>query len=231
MIQVSEFQLVDIQPDGYDTGETLGARPAIHMAPTGTSFKIASRLTASAWTKSISTYPRAHTLLLGAAGSCQHQIIRSNTTLGRDGLTISSFPQSTIPKRTDDIDVHSIVESTNQDNQLLDELLRLDRDELTVLLAHIANEASITTSMLKMARSELPSFSLATWAKFAKEFGLPAKPSSLQLEPFKTPRYRLPLTLQVSMFENAWRWHDVYGEKFEHTKEATKVNILEPVCQ
>jgi hypothetical protein len=199
---------------------------------TGTSFKIASRLTASILTKSFSTYPRA----LGAATPCQRKITRSNVLstlrtlpLGRDCTADPSSPQSAIPERTDGSDVDSIVES--EDNGLMDRLLQVDRDELTKLLAHISNEASITTAMIKAAKTDLSSFSTTKWAKFAKTLGLPENPEDLRLERFSTPRYRLPLSLQVSMFENAWRWHDVYGEKIIHTREAPRVKILEPVCQ
>ncbi len=134
-----------------------------------------------------------------------------------------------MPERIDGIDVDSIVES--EDNGLMDRLLQLDRDELTKLLAHISNEASITTATINAAKTDLSSFSTTKWAKFAKTFGLPEDPSYLELEHFSTPRYRLPLSFQVSMFENAWHWHDVYGEKIIHTREAPRVKILEPVCQ
>src|SRR6266550_6711422 len=114
---------------------------------------------------------------------------------------------------------------------LMEQLLQVDRDELTKLLAHISNEASITTAMIEAAKTELPSFSTTKWTEFAKTSGLPEDPSDLELEHFSTPRYRLPLSFQVSMFENAWHWHDVYGEKIIHTREAPRVKILEPVCQ
>ncbi|KAF8348673.1 hypothetical protein F5887DRAFT_1249664 [Amanita rubescens] len=192
-------------------------------------FKIASRLTTSILTKSFSTYPRA----LGAATPCQRNITRSNILsklqtlpLGHDWAADPSSPQPAIPERTDGSDVDSIVES--EDNGLMDRLLQVDRDELTKLLADISNEASITTAMIKAAKTELSSFSTTKWAKFAKTHDLPKNPSDLQLKHFSTPRYRLPLSLQVSMFENAWRWHDVYGEKIVHTREAPKVKILEP---
>ncbi|KAF8230837.1 hypothetical protein L208DRAFT_1399821 [Tricholoma matsutake] len=134
-----------------------------------------------------------------------------------------------MPKRTkDDIDVDSLVELVNLDNGLVDGLLQLDRDELASLLAHIANEASITTTTFKKARIELPSFSVAKWSKFAEQFDLPQDVSALELEPFTTPRYRLPLSLQEAMFENAWRWQDVYREKVDHTREEARVRILDP---
>ena len=137
-----------------------------------------------------------------------------------------------MPKRTkDDIDVDSLVELINLDNGLVEGLLQLDRDELAWLLAHIANEANITTTTFKKARIDLPSFSVAKWSKFAEQFGLPEDASALELEPFTTPTYRLPLSLQQAMFEHAWRWQDVYREKFEHTTEEGKVRLLDPVCQ
>ncbi len=85
--------------------------------------------------------------------------------------------------------------------------------------------------MIKAAKTDLSSFSTTKWVEFAKAFGLPKDPSNLRLKRFSTPGYRLPLSLQVSMFENAWRSQDVYGEKIIHTREAPVVKILEPVCQ
>jgi hypothetical protein len=46
-------------------------------------------------------------------------------------------------RRRDDID--SLVESVPLDNELLDGLRELNHDELTAVLAHVANEASIST--------------------------------------------------------------------------------------
>ncbi|KAM6496570.1 hypothetical protein JOM56_007043 [Amanita muscaria] len=127
-------------------------------------------------------------------------------------------------KRNHDIDVASLVDSINLD---INGLLELDRDQLAALLAHIANKANIATTF-KKARIELPSFSVVKWSKFAKQSGLPDDVSKLRLEPFKTPRYRLPLSLQEAMFENAWRWQDVYREKADHTREESRVRILDP---
>lgn len=133
-------------------------------------------------------------------------------------------------KRTkdDSTDADSLIKSTNID---LDKCLKLDKEDLTTILAHIANQAGITITLFKKARVELPSFSTVKWAKFAEQLGLPQNVEARELEPFVTPRYRLPRSLQEVMFENAWRSQDVYREKVDHTREEAKVRILEPVCQ
>ena len=133
-------------------------------------------------------------------------------------------------KRTkdDSTDADSLIKSTNID---LDKCLKLDKEDLTTILAHIANQAGITMTLFKKARVELPSFSTVKWAKFAEQLGLPQNVEARELEPFVTPRYRLPRSLQEVMFENAWRSQDVYREKVDHTREEAKVRILEPVCQ
>lgn len=133
-------------------------------------------------------------------------------------------------KRTkdDSADADSLIKSTNID---LDKCLKLDKEDLTTILAHIANQAGITITLFKKARVELPSFSTVKWAKFAEQLGLPQNVEALELEPFVTPRYRLPRSLQEVMFENAWRSQDVYREKVDHTREEAKARILESVCQ
>ncbi|KAM6496571.1 hypothetical protein JOM56_007044 [Amanita muscaria] len=123
-------------------------------------------------------------------------------------------------KRNHDIDVDSLADSINR-------LLELDRDQLAELLAYIANEASIATTF-KKARIERPSFSAVEWSNFAERFGLPDDIEKLSLGSFKTPMYHLPLSFQEAMFENAWRWQEVYREKSDHKREEARVRILDP---
>ena len=130
-----------------------------------------------------------------------------------------------------DIDIESLVDSVPLDKGLVDGLQQLYRDELAALLVHVANVANISTAAFKKTRIELPSFSVAKWSDFAGQFGLAQNILQLKLEPFTTPRYRLPLSLHETMFENAWRWQDVYREKVDYTKEESRVRILNPVCQ
>ena len=61
-------------------------------------------------------------------------------------------------KRTkdDSADADSLIKSTNID---LDKCLKLDKEDLTTILAHIANQAGITITSFKKARVDLPSFS------------------------------------------------------------------------
>lgn len=134
-------------------------------------------------------------------------------------------------RNRDDTDIESIIESVPLYKGLVGGLQELDRDELVAVLAHVANLAKISTAAFKITRIELPSFSLTKWSDVAKRFGLRQDAESLQLEPFTTPRYHLPLSLHETMFEDAWRWQDVYREKVDYTREQAKVRILDPVCQ
>ena len=76
----------------------------------------------------------------------------------------------------------------------------------------------------------IDSFSATKWSDLASQFGLPQKVSQVKLDIFKTPKYHLPLSLHEAMFENAWRWQDVYQEKVDQTREEGSVRILDPVC-
>jgi hypothetical protein len=145
---------------------------------------------------------------------------------------VTNFKCLLDPKRNqDDIDIESFIEAVPLDNGLIDGLQQLHRDELAAVLAYVANVANISTAAFKKSRIGLPSFSEAKWSDFAKQFGLPQDVLKLKLEPFTTPRYRLPPSLHEAMFENAWRWQDIYREKVDHTMEEAKVRILDTVCQ
>jgi hypothetical protein len=111
--------------------------------------------------------------------------------------------------------------------------LELTADGLTTLLADFANLANLPSAAFKKVRVDLPSFSTVKWTEFAREHGLPFNASHLQLASFATPRYRLPPSLHEAMFENAWRWQDVYREKVDQGREEARVRVrlLEPVCQ
>ncbi|KAM6493583.1 hypothetical protein JOM56_011717 [Amanita muscaria] len=128
----------------------------------------------------------------------------------------------------EDIDVDELINSINLDKGLRAGLLELTADELAALLADFANLANLPTAAFKKARLGLPSFSTVKWAEFAEEYGLPLNPSHLGLEPFTTPRYRLPPSLHETMFENAWRWQDVYREKVDQGREEGNARLLEP---
>ena len=150
-----------------------------------------------------------------------------------DVTVTETLLNSTMPRKRskDDIDIESLVESVPLDKGLVKGLQQLHRDELVAVLAHVANVANISTAAFKRARTELPSFSVAKWSVFTKQLGLPQDVSKLVLEPFTTPRYRLPPTLHEAMFENAWRWQDVYREKVDYAREEAELGLLDPVCQ
>jgi hypothetical protein len=130
-------------------------------------------------------------------------------------------------KRTNE-NINDIANSINMDRGLIDGLLQFDRDELAALFAHIANEAKIPNAIFKKARTDLPSFSAAKWFDLAAQFDLSLDIEQLDLKTFTTPKYHLPPSLHEAMFENAWRWQDVYREKVDQTREE---RILDPVCQ
>ena len=130
-----------------------------------------------------------------------------------------------------DIDVDEIIDSMNMTKGLRSAVLQLTPDKLAALLADLANSANLSTAALKQARVDLPLFSTVKWSQFAASLKLPRTPSQLRLVSFQTPRYRLPPSLHQAMFENAWRWQDVYREKVDQEREEAKVRLLEPVCQ
>jgi len=131
----------------------------------------------------------------------------------------------------DDIDVDQLIDSINLDKGLRAGVLELTADQLATLLADFANLANLPTAAFKKARVGLPSFSTVKWTGFAREYGLPLNASHLHPCTFHDPRYRLPPSLHEAMFENAWRWQDVYREKVDQGREEARVRLLEPVCQ
>ena len=132
-------------------------------------------------------------------------------------------------KRNRNIDIESLIESISLDKGLVNGFQQLDREELAVVLAHVANEANISAAAFKKTKIEPSSFSETKWSDFAQQFGLPKNVMKLELKPFTTPRYRLPPSLHEVMFKNAWHWQDVYREKIDRTKEEAKMRILDPV--
>ena len=134
-------------------------------------------------------------------------------------------------RNREDIYVDELINSINLDKGLRAGLSELTADELAALLADFANLANLSTAAFIKARIGLPSFSMVKWAEFAADYGLPRNPLRLELNPFTTPRYRLPPSLHETMFENAWRWQDVYREKADQEREEGKLRLLESVCQ
>jgi hypothetical protein len=131
-------------------------------------------------------------------------------------------------RRADDPDVETAIQSTGvKDDDWLQKLLEVDKDELILIVSLIVNKSNIDNRSIKRARIELPSFSTAKWADFAARTGLPENPSYLQLEDYETPVYQLPPSFHESVFENSWRTQDVYQEVVEQTREETR--ILDPV--
>lgn len=110
-------------------------------------------------------------------------------------------------------------------------LIAGDREQLTLLVAEIANQRHIDTRSFKKARMDLPSFSSVRWTEFATKAGFPESPDDLPLHLFTTPVYNLPPSFHKLIFENSWRALDVYQEKHELRQEASSLRILDSVCK
>lgn len=133
-------------------------------------------------------------------------------------------------KSNDDIDADDIIDSMKTDKGLRAAFAELTHDELAVVLGDLANSANLPNAAFKTARLDLPSFSTAKWSEFAEQYGLHNDVSYLNLESFKTARYRLPPSFHQALSGNAWRSQDVYREKIDQEREGARVRLLEPVC-
>lgn len=103
--------------------------------------------------------------------------------------------------------------------------------DVTLLLAHMAEQAGVTERDLKKTRRMLPSFSQAKWKEVALEFGLPPDLSehALKLERHSPPMCYLPPAFHKELFQGGWRVMDVYKEKHHQSREAARVKLLETV--
>ena len=127
----------------------------------------------------------------------------------------------------DDADVETAIQAAGiTDNDWMQKLLKVDREQLILIVSQIVNKSNIDNKSIKKARTELPSFSTAKWIDFAARAGLPENASYLKLEHFDTPVYQLPPSFHKAVFENSWRAQDVYQEVVEQT---SRVRILDPV--
>ena len=122
-----------------------------------------------------------------------------------------------MPKRPaeDDANVETAIQAAGiKDNDWVQKLLEVDKEQLTLIVSLIANKSNIDNKSIKKARTELSSFSTTKWIDFAARAGLPDDPSYLGLEPFVTPVYQLPPSFHKAVFENT---QDVYQEAVEQT--------------
>lgn len=131
------------------------------------------------------------------------------------------------PVQTDNADVETAIQSAGiKDDNWIQKLLEVDRDELIQIVSLIMNEGNIDNRSVKRVRTELESFSVAKWANFAVQAGLPESPSYLRPEYYGTPVYQLPPSFHKAVFENSWRVQDAYQEAVEQTGEESR--ILDP---
>src|SRR6266852_1481166 len=132
------------------------------------------------------------------------------------------------PKRpVDNVEVEEAMQAVGiEDNDWLQKLLAVEREQLVLIISCLVNEKSIDNRSIKRARTELPFFSTAKWINFAAKAKLPENPFYLQLTDFETPVYQLPPSFHKAIFENSWRAQDVYQEVVEQTRE--EYRILDP---
>ena len=112
----------------------------------------------------------------------------------------------------------------------LETVLSLPKGKIVEHLVDIANRADIKTADFKRARITLPSFSAAKWSNFANEFGLNAGFENHVFDHVITPAYSLPPSFHENMFEMAWQSLDVYRERMEQKREASRIRFMDPVC-
>ena len=138
-----------------------------------------------------------------------------------------------MPKRpADDANVETAIQAAGiEDDDWIQKLLKVDKEQLILIVSLIVNKSNIDNKSIKRARTELPSFSTEKWIDFAARAGLPEHPSYLQLEYFDTPVYQLPPSFHKAVFENSWRAQDVYQEAVEQTREESRARILDPVSK
>ena len=72
-----------------------------------------------------------------------------------------------MPKRPAD-DVETAIQAAGiNDDDWMQKLLEVDKEELILIVSQIVNEGNIDNRSIKKARIELPSFSTAKWIDFA----------------------------------------------------------------
>src|ERR1700761_8736658 len=84
-------------------------------------------------------------------------------------------------------------------SDFLSKLADLDKDDLTKLLAGLAQRSEISPSEIERARISLPSF-YAKWSDLSHKFGWNPKLYDLHLEPFHVPLCTLPLSFHASYY-------------------------------
>jgi hypothetical protein len=145
--------------------------------------------------------------------------------------TPTSSPCDTIPPEDGTYVETAVQDFDIKDDNWIQKLLEVDKDQLTLIIGHLANKGNIDNRSIKRARTQLPSFAAAKWADFAAEVGLPEIPRHLPLEYFQTPVYQLPPSFHKAAFESSWHTQDVYQEAGEQTTGESGIRILDPVCK
>jgi hypothetical protein len=143
----------------------------------------------------------------------------SNTPIGKGWTT---------PKRpADDLDVATAIQAAGiKDDDWIQKLLEVDKEQLTLIASLIVNKSNIDNRTIKKTRTAL---STAKWTDFAARAGLPEDPGYLKLGYFETPVYLLPPSFHKAVFESSWHAQDVYQEAVEQTRGGSRLGILDPV--
>ncbi|KAI0275567.1 hypothetical protein BGY98DRAFT_920455 [Russula aff. rugulosa BPL654] len=131
------------------------------------------------------------------------------------------------PKRpADDLDVATAIQAAGiKDDDWIQKLLEVDKEQLTLIASLIVNKSNIDNRTIKKTRTAL---SAAKWTDFAARAGLPEDPRYLKLGYFETPVYLLPPSFHKAVFESSWHAQDVYQEAVEQTREGSRLRILDP---
>jgi hypothetical protein len=170
--------------------------------------------------------PREDYPFLWSAGlATLHQVIQ--LLISQAICCLSSLQ---LAQPANDANIETAIQAAGiKDDDWMQKLLEVDKEQLIQIVSQIVNKSSIDIKSIKKAQTKLPSFSVAKWIDFAARAGLPEDPSYLELEYFETPVFQLPPSFHKAVFKNAWCTQDVYQEVMAQTREESIVRILDPV--
>src|SRR5258708_24433981 len=139
----------------------------------------------------------------------------------------SSYVTMPCKRPVDDTDVETAIQALDiKDNNWIQKFLEINKEQLALVIGHLADKGNIDNRSIKRARTQLPSFSTEMWADFAAGVDLPEEPRNLNLGSFHTPAYQLPPSFHKAVLEGSWHALDVYQEVVEQTREQSRIRIL-----
>ena len=108
----------------------------------------------------------------------------------------------------------------------------LDAGQRAAAVAHLCQQLGVTENQVKKNRlslQSLPSLPSEQWAEVAPQLGFPSNVKDVRLERFAPPMCLLPPSMHKAMFKEGWRMMDVFQERTEQDREATRLKLLESV--